>query len=138
MPERRGGSRGGGQGGGEFSPAPSPAKLPPLNSADSARGGKSRGRVKTLEPADSGVPETLGPPPSPVVAQGVKRVGRSRSVVGRGKSNAFSEQIVVHLPPHLPCLTVGAGRALLAILIELTNVEILDATAEDDPDVRDA
>jgi hypothetical protein len=44
----------------------------------------------------------------------------------------------VHLPSHLPCLTVGAGRALMAILIESTNVEILDATAEDDPDVRDA
>ena len=99
---------------------------------------RSGARAETAKPADSGVSETFGPPPSPAAAQGVKRVGRSQNVAGRGTSNAFSEQIVVHLPSHLPCLTVGAGRALMAILIELTNVEILDVTAKDDPDVRDA
>ncbi len=126
MPERRGGSRGGGQGGGEFSPAPSPTTLPPLNSADSARGGKSRGRAKTLKPADSEVLETLGLPPSPAAARGGKRAGLSQSVVIEDGSTANDGHIVVRFPAHLPILTVGASRALLAILVDLTAVPILD------------
>lgn len=138
MPERQGGRQGGAQGGREFSLTPSLAKIPALSSADSVHGGGLWGRAKAVKPADSGVPQTLGSPPSLAAAQGVKRAGRSQSVVGPGGSNAFSEPIFVHLPSDRPCLTVGAGRALMAILIELTNVEILDTTAEEDPDVRNA
>ncbi|GAA4409733.1 hypothetical protein GCM10023148_00420 [Actinokineospora soli] len=37
----------------------------------------------------------------------------------------------VRLPPHLPALTTNMCRALLAILVELTTVEVLDGPSED-------
>lgn len=36
------------------------------------------------------------------------------------------EQIVVHVPDELPTLNRQASRILLAILVELTEVEVLD------------
>jgi hypothetical protein len=35
--------------------------------------------------------------------------------------------IVVRVPAQLPVLTEQVGRALLAVLIELTKIEVLDA-----------
>jgi hypothetical protein len=37
------------------------------------------------------------------------------------------EDVTVHVPVELPSLTTPVSRALLAILIELTAVEMLDA-----------
>lgn len=36
------------------------------------------------------------------------------------------DEITVHLPPGLPVLTPEVCRILLAILVELTTVEVLD------------
>jgi hypothetical protein len=40
--------------------------------------------------------------------------------------NAPDSTITIHVPAQLPALTVGAARAILGILVELTTVEILD------------
>ncbi len=42
--------------------------------------------------------------------------------------------ITVRLPTELPLLTTGAARALLGILVELTEVEPPDARAGGSPD----
>ena len=40
------------------------------------------------------------------------------------------DRITVHLPTELPVLTTPVSRILLAILIELTEVEVLDGPQE--------
>lgn len=40
--------------------------------------------------------------------------------------NAGAEDVTVHLPLELPVLTPEVYRILLAILVELTTVEVLD------------
>ncbi|MDT7786844.1 MAG: hypothetical protein QOF58_5263 [Pseudonocardiales bacterium] len=41
------------------------------------------------------------------------------------------DEIVVRVPDELPPLTPAVSRALLAILVELTDVAILDGPADD-------
>jgi len=41
-----------------------------------------------------------------------------------------SEAITVHVPAELPVLIGQSSRILLAILVELTNVELLDPAPE--------
>jgi len=38
--------------------------------------------------------------------------------------------VTVHVPAEIPALTRGASRVLLAILVELTTVEVLDGPPE--------
>ncbi len=40
------------------------------------------------------------------------------------------DAVTVHAPAEVPALTRGASRILLAILVELTTVEILDGPPE--------
>lgn len=40
-----------------------------------------------------------------------------------------SEVITVHVPPELPTLSTSVSRILLAILVELTQIEVLDGPA---------
>jgi hypothetical protein len=44
--------------------------------------------------------------------------------------SAADDKIVVHLPDELPVLNREASQVLLAILIELTTVEVLDGPSE--------
>jgi hypothetical protein len=44
--------------------------------------------------------------------------------------NADEERVTVRLPDELPTLNRAAGRILLAILVELTEVEALDGPLE--------
>ena len=41
-----------------------------------------------------------------------------------------ADGITVHLPPEPPMLTMPVSRILLAVLVELTEVEILDQPPE--------
>jgi len=43
---------------------------------------------------------------------------------------ADGDTVTVHVPDEVPALTRGASQALLAILVELTTVEILDKPPE--------
>ena len=45
-----------------------------------------------------------------------------------------SDGITVHLPPEPPMLTTPVSRILLAILVEPTDVEVLDQPQGRDPD----
>jgi hypothetical protein len=44
--------------------------------------------------------------------------------------NEEQERVTVHLPVELPVLNRAASRILLAILVELTEVEVLDGPVE--------
>lgn len=44
------------------------------------------------------------------------------------------DRITVHVPTELPSLTPRVSRILLAILIELTEVPVLDGPSEGDRD----
>jgi hypothetical protein len=128
--DRQGGRRGGGEGGREFSLPASRVELPGLTSADDGQGGARGVAMSRSKLADAGVSTPSGSPPSLPDATGGKPGRRSQHV-------KETEPIEVHLPAHLPDLKIGASRALLAILKELTHVEILDTLPEDDPDVDD-
>lgn len=47
-----------------------------------------------------------------------------------GEGGRRDDSPIVYSPSQLPDLSVGASRALLAILVELTTVEILDGPSE--------
>jgi hypothetical protein len=44
--------------------------------------------------------------------------------------SADDDVVTVHVPVEIPVLTRGASRALLAILVEMTTVEVLDGPPE--------
>lgn len=44
------------------------------------------------------------------------------------------EAVTVHVPAELPMLTTAVSRILLSILIELTDIEILDRPQGREPD----
>lgn len=46
------------------------------------------------------------------------------------RGDAEEERVTVRLPAELPVLTRSASRILLAILVELTEVEVLDGPTE--------
>ena len=41
-----------------------------------------------------------------------------------------AESITVHVPPEIPMLTMSVSRTLLVILVELTEVKILNRSPE--------
>ena len=130
MADRQGGPGGGGQGGREFSLPASRTQLPGLTSANDGKGGVRGVATSRSKPTDTRVSAPSGLTPSLPTAGGGRPARMSRRV-------RDAEPITVHLPTHLPDLNIGASRALLAILKELTHVEILDTVPEDDPDVDD-
>lgn len=49
-------------------------------------------------------------------------------------ADSDAKPVTVHVPAELPMLTTKVSRMLLAILVELTGVEVLDRPQERDPD----
>jgi hypothetical protein len=126
MTSGQGGPQGGGQGGREFSLTTSLANLPVLASEDGIQGGKARDAVSTQKSPETRDRSTPHGGPSLPVGAGNPATTVSRCVANpqRGPGR---EDVKVHVPVELPSLTTPVSRALLAILIELTAVEILDA-----------
>ena len=126
MTSGQGGTPGALQGGREFSLIASLANFPGLTSEDGIQGGTARGPVnaqKSPESRDRSTPHG-GPSPSMDVGNQATTVSRCVPNPQRGPDR---EDIKVHVPIELPSLTTPVSRALLAILIELTAVEMLDA-----------
>jgi hypothetical protein len=121
-----GGPQGGVQGGREFSLTPSLANLPVLTSEDGSQGGKTWEAVSTRKSPETRERRTPHGGPSLPAGAGNQAPTVSRCVTNpqRGLGR---EDVTVHVPVELPSLTTPVSRALLAILIELTAVEILDA-----------
>jgi hypothetical protein len=122
----QGGTQGALQGGREFSLATSLDNLPFLTSEDSVQGGVVRGTVNTRkspETRDKSTPHD-GPSPSMDVCNHATTASRC---VTHPQWGPDREDVKVHVPVELPSLTTPVSRALLAILIELTAVEMLDA-----------
>ena len=76
-----------------------------------------------------GIPECRHnqPQPAPVSAESRLR-GHAVTCLdgGRLEISAPHDDVTVRLPAELPTLAAGAARALLAILVELTEVPVLD------------
>jgi hypothetical protein len=121
-----GGTPGGIQGGREFSLTASLAHLPALTSKDGIQGGKARDAVSTQKSPETRERSTPhGGPSLPVGADNpATTVSRCVTNPHRGPGR---EDVTVHVPVELPSLTTPVSRTLLAILIELTAAEILDA-----------
>ncbi|MCA1709961.1 MAG: hypothetical protein LC808_44430, partial [Actinobacteria bacterium] len=116
---------GGAQGGREFSLAASLGNLPALTSGDRVQGGTVRGTVnaqKSPETRDRSAPRG-GPSPPMDVGNQATTVSRCVPNPHRG---ADREDVTVHVPVELPSLTTPVSRTLLAILIELTTVNMLN------------
>lgn len=127
--ESRGGGQGAGGGGREFSLPGSQAKLPALTSEDSYQGGGQGSRKRTHNPPDPGSVKSPGQAPSPSVRGRKGRLEErplhdgDHSKIGEERP---AESPVVRVPDELPVLSPLVCRALLAVLVELTEVEILD------------
>jgi hypothetical protein len=121
----QGGTQGGTQGGREFSLATSLDNLPVLTSEDSVQGGVVRGTVNTRKSPETR--DKSAPRGGPSLSMGV---GDQATTVSRCVANpqrgADREDVTVHVPVELPSLTTPVGRILLAILVELTTVEMLN------------
>lgn len=48
------------------------------------------------------------------------------------RGNADDERVTVRVPAELPVLNRTASRIILAILVELTEIEVLDRAVEGD------
>lgn len=122
----QGGTQGGIQGGREFSLTATLDNLPAFTSEDGIQGGKARGAVSTRKSPETRDRSTPGGGPSLPVGAGNQATAVSRCVTNpqRGPDR---EDVKVHVPVGLPSLTTPVSRALLAILVELTAVQILDA-----------
>jgi hypothetical protein len=120
-----GGPPGGSQGGREFSLTASLANLPGRTSKDGIQGGKARQAVNTRKSRKTWERSTPHGGPSLPVGAGNPATTVSRWVTNPQRGPGRDE-VTVHVPVELPSLTTPVNRALLAILIELTAVEILD------------
>lgn len=121
-----GGAWGGCQGGREFSPTASLANLPGFTSEDGVQGGRSRDRSNPQEtPKCADSREASSAPSLPESSE--KRPGTGSRRVTR--SGAGTGKITVRVPTEPLPLTPTVCRELLAILVELTAVENLDACA---------
>jgi hypothetical protein len=121
MSEAWGGAQGGSQGGREFSPTAFPANLPKMTSDDATQGGKSQDRPERPKPPKTGFLRGIDPAPSLPAEPGTGLDPVSLRVIG-----AEGQTVAVRVPSGLPVLDPPVCRALLAILAQLTTVEILD------------
>jgi hypothetical protein len=127
MSEPWGGAQGGSQGGREFSPTASLASLPGITCDDAVQGGKLQDRSERPKPQKFRYPRGVGVPPSlPADATDGLQV-RSLRVIGEAKVDG--QMLAVRASSEVPSLTPPVCRVLLAILVELTTVEILDKPA---------
>lgn len=124
-PSRQGGRQGAAQGGREFSLTDSLTYLPPLNGANGTQGGANQDAVntgKTPETRDENTPEES---PSPALEAETGSAVVSRCVT-KPAQRASDDDVTVQLPAEPPTLTTSVARALVAILVELTTIEILN------------
>jgi hypothetical protein len=112
MTSRQGASQAGGQGGREFSLTTSAANFPAPSRQNDGQGGTT--------------PLTLGAGKPPVTH---RRTAAGKPPSLRATTDADLGEIQVDLPNTLPPLSTPVCRALLAILVELTAVEVLDGPA---------
>jgi hypothetical protein len=125
MTSRQGGAQGGAEGGREFSLTASLDNLPAMNSEDGVQGGTVRGAVnarKSLENRDRSMPHGG---PSLYMGADIRAATVSRCVTNPQRG-VGRDDVTVHVPVELPTLTTPVSRALLAILVEQTTVEILN------------
>ena len=122
-----GGAWGGSQGGREFSPTASLTKLPRFTSDNAGQGGRTPDRSDPPKPPKTG--DSQGPEgtPSPPESAG-ERPHLGSPSVATVVGGVDREKIEVRVPTQPPPLTPPVCRELLAILIELTAVEILDVS----------
>jgi hypothetical protein len=144
--ETQGGRQGGTQGRREFSLTPSLALLPGLNCENTGQGGKYQGAsnpAKTPENEDLrasltgpslavDAQESTSARPTEDTRQGEKgtRLAFEKEPVLGAVTGFQAEGLVVRMPAEVPLLTRPAWRALLAILIELTEVPVLDRPSD--------
>lgn len=127
--ESQGGEQGDDRRGREFSLPGSLAKLPALTSEDSHQGGEEGSLQRTRNPADSAPTASQSEAPSLSVRGRKGRFAeRPRRDDGHTKigEERPKDSPEIRVPDELPVLSPLACRALLAVLVELTEVEILD------------
>ena len=124
----QGGTQGGAQGGREFPLTASPINLPALTSDNGVQGGTARAAVKDQKSPETGdrSPPREGPSLSMGAGDQATTVSRCVTNPQRGTDR---ENVMVYLPVELPSLTTPVNRTLLAILVELTTVDMLNASS---------
>lgn len=124
----QGRTQGAHQGGREFSLTISQDNLPVPTSEDRIQGGTTQGALNTWKSPETQDKNTPSGDPSQSGGAGNHTTTVSRCVTNP-QQGPDREDVRVHLPVELPSLTTPVSRALLAILHELTTVEILKAPA---------
>jgi hypothetical protein len=144
--ETQGGGQGGTQGPREFSLTPSLAFLPGLSCEDTGQGGKYRGASNPAKTPENGDSRASLTGPSLAVCAQESTSARSTEGTRQGEkgtrlesekepvlgvvTGVQGERLVVRLPAEAPSLTKPACRALLVILVELTEVPVLDGPSD--------
>lgn len=144
--ETQGGRQGGTQGPREFSLTPSLALLPGLTCANTGQGGKDGGASNPAKtPENEDLRASLTGPSLAVDAQestsarstektrqGEKwtRLKSEKELALGAVTGVQGEGLVIQLPAEMPRLTRPAWRALLVILVELTEVPVLHGPSD--------
>jgi hypothetical protein len=144
--ETQGGRQGGTQGPREFSLTSPSAFLPGLTCENTGQGGKYGGALDPAKPPENEDLRASLTGPSLVVDAEESTSARSTEETRQGRKNTrlksekelslgtvtgvHGDGLVVRLPAQAPRLTRPAWRALLAILIELTEVPVLDGPSD--------
>ena len=144
--ETQGGRQGGTQGPREFSLTPSLAFLPGLSCGNTGQGGKYGGASNPAKTPENEDPRASPAGPSLAVDAEESTSSRSTEKTRKGRNSTrlksekerelsvvtgvHSDGLVVRLPAEMPRLTRPAWRALLAILVELTEVPVLDRPSD--------
>ncbi len=122
----QGGTQGGVQGGREFSLTASLANLPVFTSEDGIQGGKTGGAVNTRNTPENRDRSTPSGGPS-LPGDADNQATTASRCVTNPQRGPKGKDVTVHVPVELPTLTTPVSRTLLAILVELTTVEIMNA-----------
>jgi hypothetical protein len=121
----QGGTQGAHQGSREFSLTASWDNLPVLTSENRIQGGTAQGGLHTRKSPETRDKNTPNDGPSPSGGAGDHDTTVSRCLTNP-RHEPDREDVTVHLPIEQPSLTTPVSRTLLAILHELTTVEILN------------
>ena len=128
----QGGTPGGAQGSREFPLPASLDNLPAFTSKNGVQGGTVRSTVNARKSPETRDRSTPHQDPSLSMGAGDQATTVSRCVTNpqRGTDR---ENVMVYLPVELPSLTTSVSRTLLAILVELTTVDMLNASSGGGP-----
>jgi hypothetical protein len=121
----QGETQGGVQGGREFSLTASPVNLPASTSENNVQGGTAQATVNDQKSPETRDRSTLREGSSLSMDAGDQATAVSRWVTNPQRK-PDREDVTVHLPVELPSLTTPVSRTLLAILVELTTVDMLN------------